>query len=251
MNKEDILKFVDNIKEDNDLFFVVDGLKVLPRFDKQTKDVENDTYSSLSSFQLYSLTFNTVLIKGVGRIRSKNLQKAIHCFFNNTLKIKNVDSFNVKACVEKAKDAFESFIYDRKKIVLQDILKSFLPVIMINLSHRNSQDSKKIIKLYEQSENTILNLATLYFRSSYHSLLSLPYINQTIFKFDVDDVLNGVIFYDDKLIFASDKNACTLSGFKKIIHDKINSLNDRVDFSSFKTVELLYLVRDTIVGLTL
>lgn len=249
MNIEKIKEILnsDTLKRE-DLSFIYNGNLVKDRFDNQEKEYEEDTYLSILSFNLYSLTINSIILKGLGKIRNKPLLKVIKLFLNNVVKNANKDiSSNVKIEVEKAETVLESFLYDYEQINLSQLLASFLPVVLINLLNNNYEDSKKILKTYDNYSSRIINQATLYIRSVYHSILSIEDVDQTLLSFDKGDVLNGIIFYDDMMILTSEKDMCTFSGFKTLSNEKLDTFSNNSSLENIKKIGLLYLTRDTIV----
>lgn len=249
MNKDKIKEILNsNILKREDLSFIYNGNLVKDRFDNQEKPYEEDTYLSILSFNLYSLTINSIILKGLGKIRNKPLLKVIKSFFNNVVKNTNNDILNnVKIEVEKAETILESFLYDYEKITLPQLLANYLPIILINLLNNNYEDSKKILKTYDNYSHRIINQATLYIRSVYHSILSIENIDQTLLSFDKGDVLNGIIFYDDMMILTSEKDMCTFNGFKTLSNEKLDTFSKDSSLEHINKVGLLYLTKDIIV----
>lgn len=248
MNKESLEQIIKNFDTLEKVKFIYNGLEVSSRFDNVSKPFEDTSYKSLLSYNLYSITINAIILKGLGKIRGKNLAKSFNTFFNKIIKTsKNEILSNTKVQVEKAENILDAFLFDREKITLSMMLSTFLPLVVINLINNHKSDDKKIIKLYESNKEIILNQATLYVRSAYHSLLNIEDIDQTLLSFDKGDILNGILFYDDMIIFTTYKDCCTFDGFKRVISDDVNYLTDENKLENISKVALLYLTRDTII----
>lgn len=248
MNKDLLISSIENLSDVSTLKFVYNGLEVSSRFDNQEKPFEETNYLSLLSYNLYSITINSIILKGLGKIRSKNLLKSFYNFFSKIEKNVSKDIYNdTKKQTEKAKNILEAFLFDYEKISLSQLLANYLPLVVINLSSSHKEDEKKIFKLFDNNKEMIINQATLYVRSAYHSLLTIDYLDQTLLSFDKNDILNGILFYDDIIIFSTYKDACTFNGFKHVLLDDVNYLADYNRLDNAKKIALLYLVRDTIV----
>ena len=87
----------------------------------------------------------------------------------------------------------------------------------------------------------------MYCRSTFHSLLSIQSFDQSLFSFDKGDVSNGIIYYSDTLLFSTEKDAMTFSGFKSEILKKIELFSKVSSLENINKVGLLYLTKDIVV----
>lgn len=249
MNIDSIKSYIqDKVYDENQLHFLFNGDEVNNRFDKNPKEIEEDSYTSIASMKLYSLTINSIIMKGSCKKTRNVLFDSFKKYFSKLKKESKEDiSLKVNTQIDKAEEILSFFIENKENISLARILATYLPVVTIDLINSHEKDSRKIVKEIDSSKERIFNQATLYCRSTFHSLLSIQSFDQSLFSFDKGDVSNGIIYYSDTLLFSTEKDAMTFSGFKSEILKKLELFSKASSLANINKVGLLYLTKDIVV----
>lgn len=243
MNRIKLEEAIKSIEYESIKFYEGDNILV-DAFDKSNGKKEDSDFATDISFILYSYISALILFKAQNRQKRINGKKYFDVFFSSIVR-KQDEKLKDKAKEEykKAMNVIDSF-FSSENIKMEVLLATLAPLAVLEEINKDKDKSKEIVNAFSKNKITIFNQVILFIRSLYHALLSKKDIDQFKVRPDYQNLSNGIIIYDDKvLIITTWKNAYTLDGFKEVLLDGIDNISNNMPLSNIEEIGVLYLTK--------
>lgn len=246
MNRLEIINFIQNLKEEDKIYFSIGDEKLNNRFDKEDKNqyTKGDIKTDLAFF-LYSYVANAIFFKAQGKEKQEEGYHHFDIQLEELIQKQTKDIFdNNKVIKDDAMRMLSAFFSNKEDITLIDLFEKFAPLCVLNLSLVDPSKTKKIYRTYNKNKDILFNQATLFIRNLNHSFLSQKNIDPLDIKPDLKNLSNGVFIYQDKnILFPTWQNAFTLESFKKVAQDGLLSYSNGESLDCIKKISVIYLAK--------
>lgn len=252
MNIQELKEELESLTDESRLQFMMEGKRVMNRFDHNEKKIEPMTNEDRASFVLYSLIGALIIYKAQGKEKGKEGKEVLSNYFSLVLKNTPEDlKANLSSEIMKAESTMQSFLFSSENISMAQLLSSLAPIVFVKLSLTDKDIDKKIFHSLSKNKESIFNLATLYIRSLFRAVLTLDGIDPIDIKVDAGNIESGIIRYQNNLIIPTGLNAFTMKAMKLVLSDKLNELGNNLSIDDISMISCLYLTKQVLVTLSL
>ena len=254
MNKQELKSKIAQINDEKRISFSIGDEILSNHFDRDDENrMTSEDISTSLAYTIYSWIANSIVFKAQGKESS---QKGYLYFKEEWDKIVKNQKENLtiesKTEEENALLLLNQFFENKKQVLLPEMIAKFAPIAVLSLMMKDEKESKSIIKEFNKNKEIIFNQVVLFSRSLFHSFLNKTGIESNKVRPDYASLNNGIFLYQGKtLIVPTWQNAFTLSAYKEVILNGIDSLSDNFPISDIDSIAVIYLVKDIFAGCTL
>lgn len=254
MNKQELKSKIAQINDEKRISFSIGDEILSNHFDRDDENrMTSEDISTSLAYTIYSWIGNSIVFKAQGK---ENSQKGYLYFkeeWDRIVKHQNEGlTLDSKTEEENALLLLDQFFENKKQVLLPEMIAKFAPLAVLSLMMKNEKESKTIIKEFNKNKEIIFNQVVLFSRSLFHSFLNKTGIESSKVRPDYSSLNNGIFLYQGKtLIIPTWQNAFTLSAYKEVILNGIDSLSDNFPISDIDSVAVIYLVKDIFAGCAL
>lgn len=252
MNIQELKQELESLNDESRLQFMMEGKRVMNRFDHNEKKIETTTIEDKASFILYSLIGALIVYKAQGKEKGKEGKEVISKYFSIVEKNSPEDvRANISSEIMKAEAVIQSFLFSTENISMAELLSSLAPIVFVKLSLTDIDIDKKSFHSLSKNKEAIFNLAVLYIRSLFKAVLTLDGIDPIDIKIDANNIESGIIRYQNNIIIPTGMNAFTMKAMRLVLLNKLDELGRDFSLESISMISCLYLTKQVLVALPL